>query len=278
NQKGLQRGQLFRCDRETRRHCVAAAIDQQPRLARRDDRGAERQSGDRAARTSADAIGERDDASRALVTLFEACSDDPDHPGVPILGRGKDEDGRLRRSFDQADCRLQGARLDLAALAVVGVETRRKLGGNRRIVGCKQARAEIGAADPPAGIDPRTEHKAEMIGVMGSPMPATAASAARPGLSRRRATLVPWATRARLTPASGTTSQTVPSATRSSHCNRSGSVRAASYQPARRSSRLTATANKKATPTAANAPCGLLSSSRFGLTTATARGSNGSAT
>ena len=80
---------------------------------------------------------------------------------------------------------------------------------------------------------------------------------------------MPCATSARLTPVSGTTSHTVPSATRSSHCSRSGSGRSA-YQPASRSARLTATASRKATPTAASAPCGLVSSSRFGLTTATA--------
>src|SRR5256885_7798504 len=58
----------------------------------------------------------------------------------PILGRGKDKDRRLRRSFHHGNCRLQGARLDIAALAVVGVETRRQLGGEHRIVGGEQTR------------------------------------------------------------------------------------------------------------------------------------------
>jgi hypothetical protein len=49
----------------------------------------------------------------------------------------------------------------------VGVETRRQLGGDHWIVGREQARPEISAADPPAGIDPRAEHVTEMIGVDG---------------------------------------------------------------------------------------------------------------
>ena len=53
-------------------------------------------------------------------------------------------------------------------------------------------------------------------------------------------------------PRSGTTSQTVPSATRSSRSMRSGSGRPLdSYQPAPRSARLSATTSRKATPTAA---------------------------
>ena len=53
-------------DGEPGRHRMAAAVEQQPRLARRDHRRAQRQTGDRAARAPADPTGERDDAGRAL--------------------------------------------------------------------------------------------------------------------------------------------------------------------------------------------------------------------
>src|SRR2546430_16735142 len=44
-------------------------------------------------------------------------------------------------------------------------EALRQFGGERRVVGREQARAEIGGADPAAGIDARPQHKAELVGV-----------------------------------------------------------------------------------------------------------------
>ena len=60
-QKLAQRVELVRRDGEPGRHRMAAAVDQQPGLARGDHRRAERQPGDRAPRPAADAVGERDD-------------------------------------------------------------------------------------------------------------------------------------------------------------------------------------------------------------------------
>jgi len=91
-QKRLQGIELLHRDRETRRHRMAAAVDQQPRLARRNHRRTEWQPGDRAARAPANAVRQRDDTGRSLIALLEPRRDDPDHPRVPILGRGKDED------------------------------------------------------------------------------------------------------------------------------------------------------------------------------------------
>ena len=144
---------------------MPAPVDQQPGLASCNHCRTKRQPGDRAARSSADAIGERDDTGRTLVALLEAGGDDPDHPRMPVLGCSKDEDRRLGRSFHGRDRRRQGPRLDVPPLAVVGVELPREFASDDRIIGREQARAEVGGADPAAGVDPRPEQKAEMIDV-----------------------------------------------------------------------------------------------------------------
>src|SRR6266481_614802 len=144
---------------------MAAAVDQQASLARCDHRWPERQAGDRAAGPLSDAISECDNAGRTLITLLEPRRDDADHPGVPLLRRCEDEHRRLRSCFNSRDRRLQGTRLDFAALEIVAVEAAGEFGGERRIVGGEQTRSEIGGPYPPPGIDPRAEKKAEMIGV-----------------------------------------------------------------------------------------------------------------
>ena len=92
DQKCLQRAEFLCRDREPGRHGMAAAIDQQPGLARRNHRRAEQQPGDRAARPPADPVGECYDTGWALVTLLEACGDNSDHPRVPIFACREDED------------------------------------------------------------------------------------------------------------------------------------------------------------------------------------------
>src|SRR6516162_10439930 len=77
----------------------------------------------------------------------------------------EDQRRRLRGLFDHRDRRLQGARLDVAALAVVCVEPLREIGGERRVVGREQTRSEIGGPYPPPSIDARTEGEAEMVRV-----------------------------------------------------------------------------------------------------------------
>ncbi len=161
---------------------MPAAIDQQPRLARRDDRRAERHAGHRPAGAPADPVSQRDDAGRPLVTLLEPRRDDADDPGMPAFRRGEHQRRRLRRRLDRGDRRLQGLRLDLAALAVVAVEPGCQLGGQRRIIGGEEARAEVGGADPSAGIDPGTQDEAEMVGVDRRTHPADRGERFQPGI------------------------------------------------------------------------------------------------
>ena len=100
------------------------------------------------------------------------------------------------------------------------------------IVGREQPRAEIGFADAAAGIDARAQDE---TGVIGVELLADAGDIAQRRDARywprRRITFSPCATSARLKPVSGTTSQTVPSATRSSHCKQIGLRAASRYQP-----------------------------------------------
>ena len=118
------------------------------------------------------------------------------------------------------------SRFDLPPLGVEHVEMHGERARLARIVGRQQPRAEIGFADAAAGIDARTQDEAGVIGVeLLADARRHRLSAAMPVLARLRITLSPCATSARLTPVSGTTSQTVPSATRSSHCRRSGAGR-----------------------------------------------------
>ena len=68
------------------------------------------------------------------------------------------------QSLDAGDRLVEHLALDGAALGVELVEAQRQRADLVRIVARQQARAEIGLADPPAGIDPRPQQEAEMIG------------------------------------------------------------------------------------------------------------------
>ena len=89
----------------------------------------------------------------------------PMTPGCQPSAAAKTRAGDCGPASTVAIAASSVSRLDLAALAVVGVEAPGQFRRERRVVGREQPRAEIGGADPAAGIDPRAEHKAEMIGV-----------------------------------------------------------------------------------------------------------------
>ena len=93
--------------------------------------------------------------------------------------------------------------------------------------------------------------KPKWNGVGGPSRRAASMSARRPTFSRRRSATRPLVTKARFKPTSGTTSATVPSATRSRKLRRSGSGRVAFQKPRSRSARTSATAVMNTSPTAA---------------------------
>ena len=149
-------------DGQPGRHRVAAAGDEQPAVLRGKHRRAEIDAGDRAARALAEPVlAERDDDRGPAQPLLQAAGDDADHAGMPA-GRGDDRDGAIALRGAQRLRRLADRGLDRAALLVEPVE----LGGDRRglvrILGGQQADAEIGLADPAAGVDPRAEREAEI--------------------------------------------------------------------------------------------------------------------
>ena len=211
---------------------VAAALDEQAALDRHADGMAEIDPGDRAARAGADAVRlEGDGDRRAMEAVLEARGDQPDDAGMPARARRDDH----RRAVAVADLGLGlGDRPPRASppRSPGARWLRRSSSAAMRshsagIVAGKQPGAERGVADPPAGIDARAEHEAEMIGRRRAAEAGDIGERGEAGV----AAAAPWsrrplATKARFSPVSGTTSQTVPSATRSSQTSRSGSGRA----------------------------------------------------
>ena len=162
--------------------------------------------------------------------------------------------------------------LDRLALVVQAIE----LGGDPlafgRIVADQQAGPSVGIADPPAGIDPRPEQEAEMIGLGRTAEPRRVHQRREPAVAAPRMASRPLATKARLRPGERHHVATVPSATRSSQAG-DRARRGRSRSRARRSSRLTATTVSNTSPTAARWPRPERSSWRLGLTIASAGGS-----
>ena len=107
-------------------------------------------------------LAERDDDRRAVQLLLEPAGDDADHARDASRGAATMATARLPWRAAERLGRLADRRLDRAALLVEPVE----LGGDRlglgRILGGEQAHAEIGLADPAAGVDPRAEREAEI--------------------------------------------------------------------------------------------------------------------
>ena len=93
--------------------------------------------------------------------LLEPAGDDADHARMPAAA-GDDDHGALACACGAARRLLADQHLDRAALLVEPVE----LGGDGArflgILGGQQAHAEVGLADPAAGIDPRAEREAEV--------------------------------------------------------------------------------------------------------------------
>ena len=235
---GAERRQRVLAQRDARRHGVAAALEQQPLADRLPHHAAEIDAGDRAARAGADAARlERDRKRRAAEALLEPRGDQADDAGMPAFGGGDDDrallldaERRHRLGFGLRD----GRHFDRLALAVETVE----LGGDARGLGriapaaAARRRASARPMRPPA-LMRGPSRKPRCHGSGGPPSRATSISAVSPTCSRRRSASRPLVTKARLRPLSGTTSATVPSATRSSTPSRSGSGRASVQKPRR---------------------------------------------
>ena len=169
----------------------------------------------------------------------------PITPGVPAVGGGKRQHRRLRLGFDRGDRRRQGACLDLAPLAVECVQPLRQFGGQRRIVGREQPRPGIGGAHPPAGIDPRAQHKTEMIGIDRLGEAGNLGECVKPGIAPLARDLDALRDERAIEAgqrhdiAHGSQGDEVEP------LSRSGSLREPAYQPAARNARLTAIDQQK---------------------------------
>ena len=108
---------------------------------------------------------ERNRKRRTVEALLQSRGDEPDDAGMPVGGRHQHHrallivaERRHRFGFRLRE-HLLFQRLPLAVQPVEFGGDAPRLG---RIVGQQKLRAEIGAADAPAGVDARTEHEAEM--------------------------------------------------------------------------------------------------------------------
>ncbi len=178
------------------------------------------------------------DDHRLAVALAQAAGDDADHARVPAVAGHQQRPGVglevASRSMRRTAC-VEDLLLDLLARGVEHVELGGQRGGLVGIVGGQQPRAEVGAADATAGVDPRPQDEAGVEDAGGARGPwRRPAAPSGPGCAQADITFSPWAVRARLKPTSWVTSQMAPSAARSSHWRRSGSAPVLEQAPAPR--------------------------------------------
>ena len=166
-QEGAQGVEAIATHGEAGRHRMAAAGDQQAGASRLADRRSQVEARHRSAGRLADVAVDRDDADRPVAALAQPSRDDAQHPRVPAVA-GDDDDRIGRAVVYLGACGRQHRRLDGLAILVVGVEHRGDARCLRRVIGGQQSGAQIRSADPPAGVDPRPQDEANVIGVEGA--------------------------------------------------------------------------------------------------------------
>src|SRR5262245_39018264 len=163
---GAKLGKRRLAQRDTGRHSVTAALDQEPILHSLPHRAAKIDARDRAPRAGAKATWlERDRKCRTTEFFLQTRCDKPDHAGMPALGR-RNDDRSLVLSAERRHrfgLRLRhGRNLDRLALAVEPVE----LGGEPSrldlVLMQKEINAERCAANAAAGIDAWTEQESQV--------------------------------------------------------------------------------------------------------------------
>ena len=146
---------------EPGRHVVTAAAGDNASLACRDHGAAEPEPRNGPARPLAAPVrAKRHDTCRLAKHLAKASGDDADHALMPV--RVPDQHHRPVSLF----CRhIHGmGTYFLFDLAAADVQLVKRRGEAKRLIATlcrKQAYAEVGRTDPPAGIDPRPEHEPE---------------------------------------------------------------------------------------------------------------------
>ena len=148
------------------RHGVAAAGQQQAGVIGRLDRAPEVHPWLGASGSLAD-IGGAVDAHhdhRLAVALAQTAGDDADDARMPVIGGDQQQRliGEIAGLLDVGDRGLLDLCLDLLARLVQAVEFRGQGRRFRWVVRGQQPRAQVGPADPPAGIDPGPQHEAHV--------------------------------------------------------------------------------------------------------------------
>lgn len=192
---------------------------------------------------------------RPLEALDEAACDDPQHTRVPgLAGCYEHRHVGIELGADLGFSGNEKPPLDLLPARIERLKARRKRLGFLLFAREQKTRCEHGFAEPPGGVEAWAEHIGEMPALAHRLEPGTGGKGRKPRALAARCHLEPLAHEGAVDRIEGTTSHTVPSATRSSRLNRSGPVYRA---PRRRSSRAVAASTMKVTPTAARFPSGL---------------------
>ena len=186
-----------------------------------------------------------------LDSLGDAPSDETDQALVPTIDAEPDEGApQVEGPVGEREGFCEHALLDAFTLAVEALEF---CGDGARlalVVAGKQPSAEPRHRRSAPGIDARAEQEAEMVGLGAAVEAGGIGQRGKALLSPQRASFEPLGDEGAVEPLSGTTSQTVASATRSSRPRRSGSGRVGAVTPAPRSRGLIATSMRKMTPAA----------------------------
>src|SRR6185437_5232182 len=152
-------------DREACGHRMTAAVDQEPGLARRDHRGTEGKSGDRAAGALADAVRDGGHASGTVVAFLEAAGDDADDTWMPALAGDEEQRCASIAALDLVDRLRQHARLDLAPLAIERIKLLSDRARLDDTLARQQPRPQIRLPHPAACIDPRPQDESGVVAV-----------------------------------------------------------------------------------------------------------------
>jgi hypothetical protein len=142
---------------------VAAAIDQQARLARRGNRRAEIDAPDRAARALGGLAVAGDDEGGSAGAVLDPAGDDADDAGMPALAI-KDHHGAVVLPAGEGEGFVEDRLLDPPALGIQPVQLDGDADSLLAVVGGQKADAEIRETDAPAGVDARPDQKARVVG------------------------------------------------------------------------------------------------------------------
>ena len=127
------------------------------------DRMEEVDGSHRAARAAGDPVGDGEEDGRDAVAAHDAARDDALHALVPALAAHHDHAAAVVARVDLGERLLGHGRLDLATLAVDGLEARGKLGRPGRVVRVEQVEGDLDPTHAARGVETRYERERQAV-------------------------------------------------------------------------------------------------------------------